>query len=136
MVARLARALNASAAAADLSPSQASALGLIVSHAPLGVAELAEIEGLNPTMVSRIVRKLTDMGLVTRVPGQGDLRTVTVEPTSRGRTVARRIRTARDAIVADCVSRLGTTDIDAITAALAALEALADELQSRPRAPA
>jgi DNA-binding MarR family transcriptional regulator len=129
VVTKLARALNASAAAADLTPSQASALGLIVARAPLGVAELAEIEGLNPTMVSRIVRKLTEMGLVTRVPGPEDLRTVTVEPTQRGRTVSRRILAARDAIVADRASRLAIADIAAISAALDALENLAEELQ-------
>ncbi len=74
------------------------------------------------------MRKLTDAGLVRRVPGRVDLRTATVEATARGRQVNKRIRDARDAIVSTCVSRLPEADAAAISAALGALEALVHEL--------
>ncbi len=128
VVGKLARELNSSADAADLTPTQASVLAVVVARSPLGLAELADIEGLNPTLVSRVVRRLTAAGVVSRVPGRVDLRTATVEATAQGRQVSNRIRASRDAIVSACVSRLPEADAAAISAALGALEALVQEL--------
>jgi len=47
-------------------PSQYEVLVTIVGRGPLRHAELAVLEGINPTMLSRIVGKLESAGLVAR----------------------------------------------------------------------
>src|ERR1700704_146286 len=51
---KLSRQFNLSAPDEGLTPAQPSALGLVAGEGPLSLAELTEIEGLNPTMVSRV----------------------------------------------------------------------------------
>lgn len=129
---KLSRQFNASATDEGLTPAQASALGLIVTEGPLTLTELTEIEGLNPTMVSRVVGKLDDAGLVRRVPKPADLRSVTVEVTVAGRETQQRIKAARGEVVTEYLDRLSTVDRDAILGVLPALEALAREFRAKP----
>jgi DNA-binding MarR family transcriptional regulator len=129
---KLSRQFNASATDEGLTPAQASALGLVVGDGPLTLAELTEIEGLNPTMVSRVVGKLDDAGLVRRVPKPADLRSVTVEVTAAGREIHERIKSARGTVVTEYLNRLSSVDRDAILGVLPALEALAREFRAKP----
>jgi DNA-binding MarR family transcriptional regulator len=135
VIVRIARRLNASATHEGLTPSQASVLGLISGRGPLGHPELAELEGLNPTMLSRMVSKLDEEGLIRRVPNPADLRSVSVEITPKGRSVNERIKAERAAVVSGCVDKLSPAEQEILMTALPALEALAAELQ-RPAAPA
>ena len=68
VIIRLARQFNATATGEGLTPTQASVLGLIAHRGPLGLAELAELEGLESDPVSRVVRKLDEDGLIRRHP--------------------------------------------------------------------
>jgi DNA-binding MarR family transcriptional regulator len=129
---KLSRQFNASATGEGLTPSQASALGLIAWRGPLSLAQLADIEGLNPTMVSRIVGKLDEAGLARRVQNPQDLRSGLVEITEVGTAMHERIKAERGKVVADCLGRLPEADREAIVAALPALEALAGALRSVP----
>lgn len=129
-ISRLSRQLNASATHEGLTPSQASALGLIGGRGLLSLAELAKLESLNPTMVSRIVGRLDELGLIRRRQNPDDLRAAWVEITDDGRRMTARIRESRGQVVADCLARLDQADLAAITAALPALEHLVDELKS------
>ncbi|HEY1531438.1 MAG TPA: MarR family transcriptional regulator [Galbitalea sp.] len=128
MISRLSRHLNPSAAGLGLTPSQASALSLISVRGPLSLTDLATLEGLNPTMVSRIVGKLDDARLIVRSRDETDLRSATVEATDDGRQVNDLISAQRADAVADRVNRLTLHQQKALFAALPALEALADEL--------
>lgn len=128
VVLRLSRQLNVSATHEGLTPSQASALGLITFRGPLNLSELAAIEGLNPTMVSRIVGRLDELGLIRRTPNPRDLRSALVEITEQGRAANDRIRAERGRVLLACLGRLPVADRDAIVAVLPALEALAEEL--------
>lgn len=128
VIGRLSRQLNASAAVEGLTPSQASALGLIAFRGPLTLAELATLEGLNPTMVSRIVGRLDDDRLIRRVPNANDLRSANVEITEAGREVNELIRAMRAEVVAACLSRLPAASRASIVAALPAFDELAEEL--------
>jgi DNA-binding MarR family transcriptional regulator len=128
VIARLSRQLNASAAGEGLTPSEASALGLIAYRGPLALTELAALEGLNPTMVSRIVGKLDDARLIHRVPNANDLRSANVEATADGRELFERIRATRAEAVSESVRRLPEEFQSALQAALPALDALADDL--------
>ena len=128
VIARLSRQLNATAAGEGLTPSEASALGLIASRGPFGLTELAAIEGLNPTMVSRIVSKLDDEHLIRRVQNSSDLRAANVEITSSGAEVHDRIRAKRAEVVARSFERMPDVSKAALETALPALELLDDEL--------
>jgi DNA-binding MarR family transcriptional regulator len=129
---RLFRQFNASATGEGLTPSQASALGLIAWRGPLSLAQLAEMEGLNPTMVSRIVGKLDEAGLARRVQNPQDLRAGLLEITEAGESMHERIKAERGKVVAEGLGRLTEVDRQAIIDVLPALEALAGALRSVP----
>src|ERR1700712_3306798 len=93
-IGRLARQMRASAADAGLTPTQMSVLNSVVRHGPLRLAELQVIESVNPTMLSRVVGKLEDAGLIERVVDPADRRVVTVAvpPARRGQPEEGRAR--------------------------------------------
>jgi len=81
-VARTARWLERQSTAGELSRTQLSVLGTVARLGPLGLGRLAEIEGVNPTMLSRIVAKLDDAGLLHRTPDPAARRAAHVEVTA------------------------------------------------------
>ena len=129
-ISKLARQLNSSSTGAGLTPSQASVLGLIVARGPLGIGELGEREGLNPTMLSRVVGKLYSMSLIDRIRDPADLRSVSVVSTPAGRTLDKRIKAQKAAAVSRCMALLSAEQAAAVTAALPALEELAEIMRS------
>src|SRR5271154_666649 len=129
-VLRLARQLNAASVGEGLTPTQASVLGIITRRGPLGLAELSEIEGLNPTMLSRVVGKLDSFGLVRRRRDPDDYRAARVEVTPDGQQIWQRISAQRAEIISECVAGLPAEQEAALVAALPALENLAECLQS------
>ena len=129
VIGRLARLLNAAPVSEDLTPTQASVLGLVAHRGPIGMTELADIEGLNPTMLSRVVAKLVDDGLATRLPNPADQRAVQLEATGRGHEVHQRIIASRTETVARILDGLSPDVTDALMDALPALEALAEGLR-------
>ena len=84
VIPRLARVLNDTSTGEDLTPTQYSVLALVRVRGPLGLTELTELEGLNPTMLSRIVKVLDERGLIRRMPDPGDLRAARVAATEAG----------------------------------------------------
>ena len=129
VVLKLARQLNAASREEGLTPTQASVLGLVVFRGPVSLGELAGLEGLNPTMLSRVVGKLQSMELIRRIPDPSDLRSASVEATGAGRETDQRVKAQRAAVVSQCLALLEAPHEAAVTAALPALEALANELQ-------
>jgi DNA-binding MarR family transcriptional regulator len=137
VVSRIARRLNSSATSEGLTPTQASVLGLIVSRGPLGLGQLTELEGLNPTMLSRVIGALTSAGLIVRQPDPSDQRAQLVEATAQGARVHERIKSARARYVSDATAELPEDQLEALLNALPALEALAGRLnQPTPQAAA
>jgi len=130
VVGHLARQLNASSTGAGLTPSQASVLGLIVARGPLSLVELGKLEGLNPTMLSRVISRLVAMGLINRIPDPEDLRSASVVSAASGRRVDQQIKARRAAAVSECMQLLGADDVTALTNALPALERLADAMRN------
>jgi len=133
VIARLARQLNSSATGQGLTPTQASVLALVVARGPVSLGELAALEGLNPTMLSRVVGKLQSMELIRRIPDPADLRSASVESTASGQRMDQRVKAQRAAVVSRCLELLDKEQQTAIAAALPALEALAGELQRSTR---
>lgn len=131
VIGRLARLLNASSSSEDLTPTQASVLGLVAHRAPIGMAELADLEGLNPTMLSRVVSKLDGDGLIRRLPDPMDLRAVQLAATDAGHEVHQRILKSRTETVAKILEGLSPDVTEALLEALPALEALAEGLRTK-----
>ena len=125
-ITRLSRLLNEAASGEGLTPTQASVLAVVAWQGPLGMTELAEIEGLNATMLSRVVGKLAAEGLLRRTPNPADQRAVVVEGTPRGQEVSLRIRARRTETVTKILAGLAPEVATTLLAALPALEALAD----------
>lgn len=131
VIGRLARLLNAAPVSENLTPTQASVLGLVAHRGPIGMTELAEIEGLNPTMLSRVVAKLVEDGLVSRLPDPADQRAVQLAATDRGHDVHERIIDSRTETVAKILDGLSPDVTAALLDALPALEALAEGLRTK-----
>jgi DNA-binding MarR family transcriptional regulator len=129
VISKLARQLNATSTDEGLTPTQYSVLGLIAVRGPLGLTELTELEGLNPTMLSRVVRKLDDEGLISRRTDLSDQRAVRVQVTPAGTDVHQRIRTQRTQVLYDCLERLPAEVTDELLRAVPMLEAVAKELK-------
>ncbi|NMH98289.1 MarR family transcriptional regulator [Pseudonocardia sp. K10HN5] len=133
-LARIARLLDRQARGDALSPTQMSVLGTVARRGPMGVSELADIEGVNPTMLSRIVAKLEDAGLIGRQPDPGDRRAVRVEVTEAGAQLHRHLRAERTQLLTDRLADMPEGRSAELLAALPALEALAEHLAKRPAA--
>lgn len=135
VISKLARELNSSSTGAGLTPSQASVLGLIVVRGPIGLGELSELEGLNPTMLSRVIGKLHSMGLIDRIRDPADLRNVSAASTPAGRRADKQVKARKAAAVSRCLAMLPADQSDALAAALPALEELAEIMKAeRPAA--
>ena len=133
VISRLARQLNASSTGEGLTPSQASVLALVVFRGPLSLAELADLEGLNPTMLSRVVGRLLELELIRRIPDPADLRSASVVSTPVGQEVDQRVKAQRAAVMSECVDQLSADQEQALETALPALEALAEALKKSTR---
>jgi DNA-binding MarR family transcriptional regulator len=124
---RLARRFNTSATDEGLTPTQASVLALIAHRGPIAIAELLRLEQINPTMLSRVVGRLDEIGLIVRTPVPDDLRTVSLVATDEGRRAHDRILAQRAETVSRSAKRLSPEEYAHLIQALPALERLANE---------
>jgi DNA-binding MarR family transcriptional regulator len=127
----LARRLRHTEATAGMTQTQVSVLLSVVAHGSLRAGALAEHEGLNPTMLSRVLAVLCERGLVRRVADPTDRRATIVEPTAAGRKLRERMRRERNAKLEPVLAELTGKERAAIVAALPALETLAELLVGR-----
>jgi DNA-binding MarR family transcriptional regulator len=127
---QLARRLRPTEAmlAAGLTPTRVSVLLNTVRNGPIRLADVAEQEGLNPTLLSRTVAHLAQDGLVTRTADESDRRSAWLEATPAGRELAERIRAERTHAVQAALAGLGAEDRQLVERALPALEQLAGRL--------
>jgi DNA-binding MarR family transcriptional regulator len=84
----------------DITPSQLSALSVIVRDGRMTLSKLAETERVQPPTITRVVDALQQKGLVTRVPCDRDRRVAYVDATAEGRALVEVIRRRRDAYLA------------------------------------
>jgi DNA-binding MarR family transcriptional regulator len=134
VIPRLARQFNETSTGADLTPTQYSVLALVRVRGPLGLAELTELEGLNPTMLSRIVKVLDERGLIRRLPDPSDMRAARVEVTPQGARLHEQVREQRTQVLSEWLERLPAETAEQLLAAVPAMEALAEAVKSPPRA--
>lgn len=126
IVGKISRRLNAAARGSGMTPTGLSTLGVIAREGPLRLSRLAELESINPTMLSRVVANLDDDGLIRRKPDPDDRRACIVEVTAAGRRTHDKVRAERGRILAEGLAELGADELARIEAALPALEAFAD----------
>jgi DNA-binding MarR family transcriptional regulator len=123
---RLARRLRQEADAA-LTPSQLSALASIERHGPITLGALAERERVAPPSVTKVVTKLEAAGFVARRLDAADRRVAWVSITSSGIALLSKIRQRKTAWLASRLARLDAQQVQAVAAALDALELLMDD---------
>jgi DNA-binding MarR family transcriptional regulator len=132
-IARLFRRIERTRAGIALTTSETTILSVVVRQGPLGLTDLAASEGMNPTMLSRLVRDLEGDGLVQRKTDRVDRRAARVEATPAGRRLHERIRNERSDTLSAALALLSEEERGALCAGLPVLEALADELKGRRR---
>jgi DNA-binding MarR family transcriptional regulator len=129
VIGRLSRGLRQAGSQSDLSPSQYEVFGTIARRGDLKLSDLAAIEGINPTLLSRIVAKLEADQLVKRAPDAEDRRVAHVVPTAKGRRRYEQIRNARTDAVSLAIAGLTDAERRRLAAALPVLESLAATLR-------
>ena len=132
-IGRISRRLRTTAAAreAGLTPTAISVLLSVVRSGPVRMSDLAEAEGINPTMLSRTIAGMVQAGLLERSSDEGDRRTAWVAGTAAGRRLAQRMRRERTVALNQALEDLPESERRGIEEALAGLEALAEELRGR-----
>ena len=107
-IGRLSRRLRITAAGSEagLTPTRISVLLSVDRHGPMRIAELAEQESLNPTMLSRAISQLVDDGTLERVSDDRDRRAAWVNVTAAGHRLAERMRRERTDALNDALSGL------------------------------
>jgi DNA-binding MarR family transcriptional regulator len=130
-VGRLARRIRPTRVGAELTLTEATVLATTARNGPVGLSWLAREEGMNPTMLSRVVWRLEDAGLLARRPDPRDRRAALVDATPAGRRLHERIRAERTDALSQLIEHLDPDERDALDAALPVLEQLARDLKER-----
>ena len=111
----------------ELTIAQFSALATMVRNGPLGVGQLAEIEGLPSPAATRLADKLEIAGLVARRMNPAERRGVQLEATPKGAELLERRAQIGNAWLAGHLNALGKADKLAVERAVTVLESFATE---------
>jgi DNA-binding MarR family transcriptional regulator len=117
---------------AGLTPTQLSALATVDRLGPLRLGDLAAVEGIAPSTLTRLVTVLEERGYVERCPVPGDARASTLAIAPAGHEVLERIREQSTILLAGRLETL-TDEQRTALAALPALERLAETDPGDPR---
>jgi DNA-binding MarR family transcriptional regulator len=128
VIGRLSRRLRPTVAGSGLTPSQTAVLFAVVRLGRIGLSELAEVESLNPTMLSRVSAQLCDAGLIRRSSDADDRRSAFLAPTATGRRLRERIHRERAQALSEHLEQLDDSQRRALWLALPVLEDLAERL--------
>jgi DNA-binding MarR family transcriptional regulator len=120
-LARIARSIERQVPGGEgLTRSQMWILGTVGRLGPMGMGELAEFEGINPTMLSRVA-------------DERDGRAVRVELTEAGVAVRDKVRVERSDLFAERLAELPDDYTAKLLDALPALEALGELMRRTPK---
>ena len=114
-------------ASGELAVGHFSTLSTLYRLGPQRPSDLARIERFTPPAVARVVGALEDRGLVVRRPSPDDARSSLIEITDEGRRLLIATRTEQAEGVARLLGVLDDEELDAVAAALDALEKVAGE---------
>ncbi|MCU1605958.1 MAG: MarR family transcriptional regulator [Modestobacter sp.] len=128
-VARIDRLLSREVLGSGLTRTQFSVLGAVARRGEQRLGDLADREGVNPTMLSRVVGALEGAGHVRRLPDPLDRRAVVVEVTPAGIDLYEQLQRERSALIDEYLAGLRPEEAGQLAAALPLLEGLANHLQ-------
>jgi DNA-binding MarR family transcriptional regulator len=135
VIGRISRLLDRQSAAPDLTRTQLSVLSTVARRGPLRAGDLADIEGLNPTLLSRVIGKLGDAGYVRRSTDPEDARATLVEVTAAGAKEHQRSRAERSRLLRTGLAALPPADAAHLQDALPVLEELFEHMRDANVAP-
>ncbi len=127
---KISRSIDRGVSDEGMTRTKLSLLGTIARSTSIGMGELAGIEGLNPTMTSRMIGRLEDAGLVRRVQDANDRRAVLVEITPEGTKRWNRLRRRRTDLLGGWLADLPDDERSALLRAVPALESLAASMRA------
>jgi DNA-binding MarR family transcriptional regulator len=110
---------------AGLTPSQLSTLSTVGVLGPVRLGDLAGVERIAPSTLTRLINVLEDRGYVHRDAAPGDARAYLVTVTDQGRQVLERIKLEATNLLTDILLTLPPDQLAALADALPALEQLA-----------
>jgi DNA-binding MarR family transcriptional regulator len=110
---------------AGLTPSQLSTLSTVGKCGPVRLGDLAAAERIAPSTLTRLISVLEGQGYVRRDAAPGDARAFLVSLTDQGYEVLLRIKDEATSLLTEILMTLPPGQIDALSAALPALEQLA-----------
>ena len=116
----------------ELTITQLSALAVVVRSGPLGIGQLAEIEGLPSPAATRLADKLEEAGLIARRANPADRRGVHIVATAAGTDLLARRQQVGNAWLAERLGALSEHDRDALERAVDVLETLATARPDEP----
>jgi DNA-binding MarR family transcriptional regulator len=111
---------------ADLTPTQVSALATVARDGPMRLGDLAAAERIAPSTLTRLVSALEERGYLERAVVPGDARAWLVSVTEPGTAVLDRIRQETTSLLTENLLMLPRHQLEALAAALPALEHLSD----------
>ena len=106
----------------DLSPSQLSAMAVLLNSGDQFMGELAALERVRPPSMTRVVNSLEARGYVARRPDPRDHRQCLVTLTDSGRRVLLANRRRRDEWLALRIAGLDPAERDVLRRAIRVLE--------------
>jgi DNA-binding MarR family transcriptional regulator len=114
----------------DITPSQLSALSVIVREQRLTLSQLAVAERVQPPTITRVIDSLERKGLATRVPSDQDRRVAFVVATQAGGALVETIRRRRDAYLARRLRTFSAEERALLERAARLLERLIEDPES------
>ena len=116
------RAMAAAALSSlGLHPGHEAVLLALETHGPQTQAQLAHHAGCEPPSITGMVQKLETAGLLDRHPAPGNARAIIVELTPAGHAIMPRLKALWVQLANDTVAAIPASDVDQLTATLAAL---------------
>lgn len=128
VIGKLSGRLRPTVAGSGLTPSQTTVLFTVARLGPLGLTEISEIEGINPTMLSRIAAQLCKSELISREPDPADKRAALVRATPAGQRLRKRIHRERTEALQQHMAKLTEEQRELLWSALPVLETLAEQI--------
>jgi DNA-binding MarR family transcriptional regulator len=135
-ITRMARWLRPTAAAGSLTSTEVDLLVVAERQGPARMSDFAAFCGLNPTMLSRMVPKLEQEGLLSRLVDPADKRVCRIEATKKACLLLERVRSEREDALSKLLDELDDSQRRALAAATPALERLAERLRHTTQVPA
>jgi DNA-binding MarR family transcriptional regulator len=117
----------------DVTPSQTSALARIEQLGPLRLGTLAEVEGTSAATMCRVIDRLEERNLITRVPDPEDGRASNLQLSSEGGALLAELRARSTEALRSALSELNVAEHHVVTQAISILERLSDLLNRGER---